>query len=159
MSILRFLMFLSLTVWLGGIVLFSVLAPTAFSVLPTHLIAAMIVGPMLSKLHWMGIIAGIIFLLCSFALAKIASGKMQVLSVKNILISLMLVLTCISQFSVMPKMSELRKSVGDIEQLSFADPIRLHFEALHAWSTRLEGAILLLGLLLLYLTSQMRQPQ
>ena len=37
MSILRFLMLLSLTVWLGGIIFFSfVVAPTAFSVLPTR---------------------------------------------------------------------------------------------------------------------------
>ena len=152
-------MFLSLAVWLGGIVLFSVLAPTAFSVLPSHFIAAMIVGPMLSKLHWMGIVAGITFLLCSFAVAKSSDGKAQIFSAKNILTLLMLVLTTISQFSVMPKMAEIRKSVGDIEQLSLIDPVRLHFDALHVWSTRLEGGVLLLGLIVLYLTSQMRQPQ
>jgi hypothetical protein len=159
MSILRYLMFLSLAVWLGGIVLFSVLAPTAFSVLPSHFIAAMIVGPMLSKLHWMGIGSGIVFLLCSFAAAKISDGKARIFSAKNLLTSLMLVLTCISQFSVMRKMAEIRKSVGDIEQLSFADPVRQHFDALHVWSTRLEGGVLLLGLIVLYLTSQMRQSQ
>jgi hypothetical protein len=71
----------------------------------------------------------------------------------------MLISTCISQFSVMPKMAALRKSVGDIEQLSLTDPIRLHFDALHVWSTRLEGGILLLGLIVLYLSAQMRQPQ
>ncbi|HEY1463966.1 MAG TPA: DUF4149 domain-containing protein [Terriglobales bacterium] len=159
MSILRFLMFLSLGVWLGGIVLFSVLAPTAFSVLPSHFIAAMIVGPMLSKLHWMGIVAGIIFLLCSIVLTKLADGRTEIVSAKNLLVSLMLISTCISQFSVMPKMAALRKSVGDIEQLSLTDPIRLHFDALHVWSTRLEGGILLLGLIVLYLSAQMRQPQ
>jgi hypothetical protein len=155
-------MFLSLAVWLGGIILFSVLAPTAFSVLPSHYMAALIVGPMLSKLHWMGIGSGIVFLICAFprmpASARIAHNKTH-LSLASLLICLMLALTCISQFAVMPQMAGLRKSVGDIETLASADPVRMHLNALHAWSTRLEGAVLLLGLIALYLVSRQRQNQ
>jgi hypothetical protein len=66
----------------------------------------------------------------------------------------MLAFTCISQFVVMPRMAELRESVGDIDLLSLADPVRLHFNALHVWSTRLEGAVLVFGLLVLYLTAK-----
>jgi hypothetical protein len=47
----------------------------------------MIVGPMLSKLHWMGIVAGIIFLLCSIALTKLADGRTEIVSAKNLLVS------------------------------------------------------------------------
>lgn len=157
---LRYLMLFSLTVWLGGIILFSVLAPTAFSVLPSHYLAALIVGPMLSKLHWMGIGSGIVFLFCAFSemLASAKRPRNQThLSLANLLICLMLAFTCISQFVVMPRMAGLRKSVGDIETLAGADPVRMHFNALHAWSTRLEGAVLLLGLIALYLVSRQRQ--
>lgn len=159
MSILRFLMFLALAVWVGGIILFIVLAPTAFTVLPTHAMAALIVGPMLKKLHWMGIGAGVVFLLSSMAFAKVTKARMPVLSVQHILIYFMLALTCISQFVVMPRMAELRISVGDIDLLSLADPVRLHFNALHVWSTRLEGTVLLLGLVVLYLAARACKPQ
>jgi len=151
-------MFLALSVWVGGIVLFIVLAPTAFSVLPTHAMAALIVGPMLKKLHWMGIGAGIVFLLSSLALAKFTKARMQFLSAEHILIYFMLAFTCISQFVVIPRMAGLRQSVGDIDLLSLADPVRLHFEALHVWSTRLEGAVLLSGLVVLYLAARVGKP-
>lgn len=159
MSIFRFLMFLALAVWVGGIILFIVLAPTAFSVLPTHAMAALIVGPMLKKLHWMGIGAGILFLLSSLAVAKFTKARMPFLSAEHILIYFMLAFTCISQFVVMPRMAELRQSVGDIDLLSLGDPVRLHFNALHVWSTRLEGAVLALGLLVLYLTTRACENQ
>jgi uncharacterized membrane protein len=153
-SLLRFLMFLALAVWVGGIILFIVLAPTAFSVLPTHAMAALIVGSMLKKLHWIGIGAGIVFLLSSLVLAKFTKARLPFLSAEHILIYFMLAFTCISQFVVMPRMAELRESVGDIDLLSLADPVRLHFNALHVWSTRLEGAVLVFGLLVLYLTAK-----
>jgi hypothetical protein len=152
-------MFLALAVWVGGIILFIVLAPTAFSVLPTHAMAALIVGPMLKKLHWMGMGAGIVFLLSSLALAKFTKARMPFLSAQHILIYLMLALTCISQFVVMPRMAELRKSVGDIDLLLLGDPIRLHFNALHIWSTRLEGTVLILGLVVLYLAARIQKAQ
>ena len=45
MAILRFLMFLSLTVWIGGIIFLSfVEAPTAFSVIPSRHMAGTVVG-------------------------------------------------------------------------------------------------------------------
>lgn len=43
MAFLRFLTLLSLVVWMGGIVFFSVVAPTAFHVIPTRLLAGTLV--------------------------------------------------------------------------------------------------------------------
>jgi hypothetical protein len=158
-SLLRFLMFLALAVWVGGIILFIVLAPTAFSVLPTHAMAALIVGPMLKKLHWMAIGAGVVYLLCSLASAQLRKARMPLFSAQHVLIYFMLALTCVSQFVVMPRMAELRESVGDIDLLSLADPVRLHFNALHVWSTRIEGTVLLLGLVVLFLAARTCKSQ
>jgi uncharacterized membrane protein len=45
MSFLRYLMLLSLIVWLGGLIFFSfVVAPTVFSVLPTRHLAGNVVS-------------------------------------------------------------------------------------------------------------------
>ena len=55
MSFLRYLMLLSLVVWLGGLIFFSfVLAPTVFTVLPTRHLAGNVVSRSLTALHWMG---------------------------------------------------------------------------------------------------------
>ena len=146
-------MMLSLGIWLGGIVLFAVLAPTAFSVLPTRHLAGSIVGPMLNKLHWIGLISGVIFLITSFAYSRIDAGDWRVLTTRNLLVCLMLVLTLISQFGITNRMAALRSSMGEIDHVPLDDPARVEFNALHAWSTRLEVAILLLGLAALYRTA------
>ena len=66
MSILRFLIFLSLIVWIGGIVFLSfVEAPSAFAVLPSRHLAGTVVGRSLGILHWMGLFSGVVFLGCS----------------------------------------------------------------------------------------------
>lgn len=153
MTLLRLLMMLSLGIWLGGIVLFAVLAPTAFSVLPTRHLAGSIVGPMLNKLHWIGLISGIIFLISSLSYSRIATGDVHALSARNLLVCIMLVLTLISQFGITSRMAALRSSMGEIDNVPPSDPARLEFNALHAWSTRLEVGVLILGLAALYRTA------
>jgi uncharacterized membrane protein len=66
MSWLRALMLLALIVWIGGIIFFAfVLAPTVFTVLPTHELAGNVVNPSLRSLHRIGLISGALFLFCS----------------------------------------------------------------------------------------------
>ncbi len=155
MSILRFLMFLSLTVWVGGIIFLSfVEAPTAFSVAPTRHMAGTVVGHSLSILHWMGLFAGVIFLGSSMLLASLTTGSAHPMAARHILICLMLLLTAISQFGISPKMAALRTQFGDIDSVPATDPGRLHFDALHVWSVRLEVVVLVMGLAVLYLTSR-----
>src|SRR5713101_291948 len=99
MSFLRFLMLLSLVVWIGGLIFFAfVLAPTAFQVLPNTHLAGNVVGRALGKLHWLAIISGIVFLVCSFLYSYLANGTVHVFAMRHVLIGLMLGLTLISQF-------------------------------------------------------------
>ena len=61
MALLRYLMVLSLIVWIGGIVFFAaVVTRAAFSVLPTHHLAGNIVNRTLASLHWMGIVSDLL---------------------------------------------------------------------------------------------------
>jgi len=155
MSILRFLMFLSLAVWIGGIIFLSfVVAPTAFSVAPTRHMAGTVVGHSLGILHWMGLFAGVIFLGSSMLLASLTTGSAHPMAARHILICLMLLLTAISQFGISPKLAALRTQFGDIDSVPATDPRRLHFDALHVWSVRLEVVVLVMGLTVLYLTSR-----
>jgi hypothetical protein len=145
-------MFLSLVVWLGGLIFFAfVVAPTAFSVLPTRHLAGNVVARSLGALHWMGIISAVVFLISSLVYSQLTRGTLHLFAARRIIILVMLVLTLISQFGIMPRMDALRTSLGEIDSAPPDNPLRVQFDALHAWSTRLEGGVLLLGLVVTYL--------
>jgi uncharacterized membrane protein len=159
MSLLRFLMLLSLVVWVGGLIFFAfVVAPTAFQVLPSTHLAGNVVGRALGKLHWIAIFSGIVFLFSSMLYSRLTAGTAHVLSVHHVLVCLMLVLTLISQFWIMPRMDALRAQVGDLATVALDNPLRVQFDALHVWSTRVEGGVLLLGLVVIYLTAGIFDP-
>jgi hypothetical protein len=155
MPLLRYLMLLSLIVWLGGLIFFSfVLAPTVFSVLPTRHLAGSVVSRSLTALHWIGIVSGIAFLITSMLYSRLHAGSTQPLAPRYVLLYIMLGLTLISQFGITPKMATLRASMPETDSMAATDPVRVQFNSLHAWSTRLEGGVLLLGLVVVYLTAQ-----
>jgi hypothetical protein len=155
MSVLRFLMLVALVVWLGGIIFFAfVLAPSVFAVLPTRELAGNVVNRTLTILHWTGIASGILFLTSSMLYARLATGRARPLAPEHVLIVLMLVLTLISQLGVSRRMSQLRAQIGTIGEIPQTDPRRMEFSHLHAWSTKLEGTVLLLGMGVLYLVSR-----
>jgi uncharacterized membrane protein len=147
-------MVLSLVVWIGGLIFFAfVLAPTAFQVLPNTHLAGNLVGRALDKLHWIAIIAGIIFLIASLLYSYLTQGTAHIFAMRHVLICLMLALTLFSQFWIIPRMDTLRASVGDFANVPLNNPQRVQFDALHVWSTRVESAVLLFGLVAIYLTA------
>ena len=155
MPVLRYLMWLSLIVWLGGLIFFAfVVAPTVFSVLPTRHLAGNVVNRSLSALHWMGMVSGLVFLASSMIYSRLTQGDAHPFAGRHILLCVMLLLTLVSQFGISPRMSALRNSMGDIDTVAPTDPARLQFNAYHIWSTRLEGGVLLLGLFVVYLASK-----
>ena len=148
-------MLLSLVVWIGGLIFFAfVLAPTAFTVLPTTHLAGNVVGRALSKLHWIAIASGVVFLISSMVYSRLTDGTAHVFAARHVLLCAMLALTLISQFGIMPRMDTLRASLGEVSSVPLDNPQRVQFDALHLWSTRVEGAVLLLGLVVAYLTAQ-----
>ena len=154
MSFLRYLMLLSLVVWIGGLIFFAfVLAPTAFQVLPDTHLAGNVVGRALGKLHWIAIISGLVFLISSLLHSYLIQGTAHVFALRHILICLMLALTLFSQFWSISRMDTLRAQVGDFRAVPLTNPMRVQFDTLHVWSTRVEGAVLLLGLAVVYLTA------
>jgi uncharacterized membrane protein len=154
MPLLRFLMLLSLVVWIGGLVFFAfVLAPTAFQVLPNTHLAGNVVGRALGKLHWLAIFSGIVFLISSLLYSRVTQGSAHVFAARHVLIVIMLALTLFSQYWIIPHMDTLRATVSDFAAVPLNDPARVQFDTLHAWSTRVEGAVLLLGLVAVYMTA------
>jgi hypothetical protein len=151
-------MLLSLVVWIGGLIFFAfVLAPTAFNipaVLPNTHLAGNVVRIALSKLHWIAFGSGIVYLISSLLFSRLTDGSAHVFAARHVLLCAMLALTLVSQFGIMPRMDTLRASLGEVSSVPIDNPERIEFDALHVWSTRVEGAILLLGLVAIYFTSQ-----
>lgn len=143
-------MLLALVLWLGGIVFFAIMAPNVFAVVPTREMAGQVIARLLTILHGMGIVAGVVFLLCSLTLARLSQGAFKPWAARNLLVAAMLALTCIAQFYVFARMEDLRRDMGVIDQIAPGDPRRIEFNDLHLWSTRLEGGVLLLGVAVLY---------
>lgn len=146
-------MLLSLVVWIGGLIFFIVVAPVAFQLLPTRLLAGTLVGTLLTKLHWMAICSGVVFLISSLTYSQLTEGSTRAFALRNVLICVMLALTLFSQFWITPRMIALRAQVANFDASTLNNPARLQFDALHVWSTRIEGLILLLGLFLVFLTA------
>jgi hypothetical protein len=141
---------LALGAWLGAIFYFSaVVAPSAFAVLPAKDMAGTLVGQSLSRLHAMGLILAIVFLIAGGAIA----GSIRVFSKPAMIgVVLMVLLTAISQNNVTHRMNELRTAMGSVEKTAADDPRRAEFDRLHSLSVGLEGAVLLIGLASLYFT-------
>ena len=147
-------MWLTLIVWVGGLIFFPVVAGTAFSVLPSAHLAGLVVRRSLVILHWMGIVSGVVFLASSVLYNRLAHGAVHAFSGRHLLVLLMLALTCISQFKIIPRMDRLREALGDVASAAINSPVRMQFDSLHVWSTRIEGAVLLMGLVVAYLTAR-----
>ena len=151
--ILRYLTLLAMVVWLGGIIFFgAVMAPVLFSVLPSTKLAGNVVAPALKILHAIGLTAGVIFLANFFLIPRRVPTN-RFTRLVPILVLLMLVLTAISQFYVIPKMEGLRPQMAGYtyatplpEREKQAQAARQEFDSLHHWSTRIESAVLILGL-------------
>ena len=127
-------------VWIGGLIFFSfVVAPAAFSVLPTSHLAGIVVGRSLGKLHTLAIISAVLYLISSLLYSRLTDGTAHVFAARHILLCLMLALTLISQFGIIPRMDVLRASLGEIRAVPVDNPQRIQFDALHLWSTRVEG--------------------
>jgi hypothetical protein len=155
MTWLRTLMLLALIVWIGGIIFFAfVLAPTVFTVLPIRELAGNVVSRSLTALHWMGLISGLVFLLCSVIYNQKKHADARLFSAAHVLMLVMLALTAISQFGITPRMRALRSDMGVIDNVPENDARRVEFNRLHGWSTRAEGGVFLCGLVVVVLTAR-----
>jgi hypothetical protein len=147
-TVLRTLLYLALIVWLGAEIFFPVVAAITFMTLqPDTHTAGAIVGQLLRILHNMALVSGVVAL----ALLALAPAwglyKAKTVLAPMILLLVMIICTCYSQYSIIPTMERDRIAAGgDVNAADLANPSRIHFNKLHVWSERVEEAVLLMGL-------------
>jgi uncharacterized protein DUF4149 len=152
LTFLRFLRLLSLALWTGSIFFFAaVVAPTLFRVLPTRMLAGQVVSASLARLHWVGLICALVYLLASVLLAMVRGGTSP-FHRRDIVLVIMLAITLFLHYGYEPRMVRLRDGMGIIDNVPREDPRRVEFNRMHIWSSRLEGSVLVLGLVLFYMT-------
>lgn len=148
-TILRAIEFLGLSIWLGSDVFLSfVVAPGAFSVLASRDEAGAIVGYSLARMHWIGIVCGVVILLVR--VLRIRSLAVLV-APAALCVVVMIILTVISQVAVSPRMAVLRVQMGSIEATAAGNPLLAEFARLHTISVGLESGVLLAGMGALFL--------
>ena len=148
---LRFLQYLSLGCWLGSIIFFIVFTQGIFSVIPTEDLTGVVVGYSLARLHVMGIIAGVVYLIATAALEKSVAALARPAA---LLVFFMILCTMVSQYGVIARMDALRLQMGSVDTTPAGNPLRMAFDRLHQYSVRLESAVLLSGLAALFLTAR-----
>jgi hypothetical protein len=147
-TLLRTLLYLSLIVWLGAEVFFPVVAAVTFTTLqPDTHAAGTIVRQLLTVLHGIGLVSGMV-LLALLALAP-AWGiyKPRAVLAPMVLAVAMIGLTVYAQYGIIPAMERDRIAIGGmVDSVDASDRNRIHFEHLHKRSEQVEQAVLLLGL-------------
>jgi uncharacterized membrane protein len=149
-SVLKFVQVFALGTWVGSIIYLSfVVAPGAFATLKDRDQAGALVGYSLSRLHLIGLVAGVLYLVAAFVLVRSMKDLVQPAIIG---VALMIVLTIFSQTKVTSRMFALRTQMVSVEATPTSNPLRVEFDQLHQMSVRLEVAVLLIGVASLFLT-------
>jgi uncharacterized membrane protein len=148
-TLLRTIEFLGLSLWLGSDVFLSfVVAPGAFRSLGSRDQAGAIVGFSLGRMHIIGMVCGVVFLLARLVRTRTFASFATPAA---LCVVLMIALTAISQYAVSAKMATLRVQMGSIQATAADSSLLAEFGRLHRISVSLESGVLLAGFVAMYL--------
>jgi uncharacterized membrane protein len=148
-TVLRSIEVLCLGLWLGSDVFLSfVVAPGAFRVLGSRDAAGVMVGFALGRMHLLGVICGVVFLMTRVVRTRTFASFVAPVA---LCVVLMIALTVASQVGVSPKMAMLRVQMGSIKATAQDSPLLAEFSRLHRISVSLESGVLLAGFAALFL--------
>ena len=118
-----------LAVWIGAALLFTlVVAPAAFTVLPTRTLAGALVGRVLPVIFYTGAVVGIVIVLLDVAGRTSTWGRTSAAGLAAIACA-------VAQLVVGARIDRLRAAIGGpLDALAPDDPRRVAFGRLHAVS-------------------------
>ena len=141
---------------MGSILFFgAVVAPGAFTVLANRDQAGALVGLVLGRLHLMGMLAGVVYLIVAAVAGRSPAALVRP---APLLVLVMIVLTFVSQFWVTGTMEALRAQMGSVDATPATNALRASFDRLHVISVRLEMVVLVCGIAALALISRKPAP-
>ncbi len=145
---------LLLAVWIGAALLFTVVvAPAAFSVLPTRTLAGALVGRVLPVIFYAGVVIGSLIVVLELigrtgAWGRSAAGAVSALA------------CALAQLVVGTRIDRLRAAVGGpLDALAADDPRRVAFGRLHAISVGWLGLAMVAAIIALALAVRAMTPR
>jgi hypothetical protein len=145
---------LLLAVWIGAALLFTiVVAPAAFSVLPTRTLAGALVGRVLPVIFYAGVVIGSLIVVLELigrtgAWGRSAAGAVSALA------------CALAQLIVGTKIDRLRAAIGGpLDALAIDDPRRVAFGRLHAISVGWLGLAMVAAINALALAVRAMSPR
>jgi len=154
---LRLMQLMSMVIWAGGLIFFAfVLAPTAFHTLPTIHLAGTVVGASLKAFNVIALVCGAIFLtVTGLMFSKAPMRTRGRYEMEFLLAGVMLLATAYLHWNVIPNMdADMAQAGGDTSKVEATNPAKIHFDKLHVRSERVEGTVMLLSLVVLFLMSR-----
>jgi len=147
-AVLRYVLLLTLVLWIGGIVFFSFIAsPSIFKTLPREQ-AGHVVGDIFPKYHLLGYISCLVAVACLLGLRQL--GAVQSIRTAMIFLVLMGGIQVTMGAVIGPKVIEARDAVKSTAPGPEKDRLEKKFRGLHGVSMILNLVLLILGLVLLY---------
>ena len=145
---------LLLAVWIGAALIFTiVVAPAAFSVLPTRTLAGALVGRVLPVIFYAGVVIGSLIVVLDIlgrtgAWGRSAAGAVAALA------------CAVAQLVVGTRIDRLRAAIsGPLDALASDDPRRVAFGRLHAISVGWLGLAMVAAIIALTLAVRALPPR
>jgi len=154
---LRLMQLLAMVIWAGGLIFFAfVLAPTAFHTLPTIHLAGEVVGASLKVFNVVALASGAVFLVVTGLMFRSAPMRTRGrYEMEFLLAGVMLLATAYLHWNVIPNMdADMAQTGGDTSKVEATNPAKMHFDKLHIRSERVEGGVMLLSFVVLFLMSR-----
>ena len=159
-TFIRTIIALAIVFWLGGVLFFPIVAAEAFTHLSDTHAAGAVVGACLRVLHREGLFAGVLLVVLFGTASLNGMYPRQVLRGPMLMVVVMLLLTAVSQFTVIPRMERYRIAAGGVmDAVPRSDPNREGFDRLHRVSTYLEEGVMVAGLMLVVLLARAEGKQ
>ncbi len=144
-TLIHFLHLLSLVVWMGSIIFFSFFAaPAVFRVLERQQ-AGEVVGAIFPKYYAIGYVCSVL------SAATLILNPPEVSAPPLVFIAVMAACTFYAGLVINPQARVLKQQMKD--QPENREAIEPQFRSLHGWSVRLNAAVLIFGLGLLWTTA------
>jgi len=145
--LIHFIYILSLVCWVGGIVFFSFFAaPVIFSSLDREK-AGEVVGVIFPRYYFLG------YVCATLTLPALLINAENFLGAKQIFLLIMIAGWLSAGLYVSPKARDLKTRVKSASSTEEQEPLEAQFKSLHSLAVKLNGAVLLAGMALLWLSA------
>lgn len=143
--------YLALTLWIGGITIFSgIVAPAIHRSMASRAVAGEIVAKILKRFNMLEVFCFLLLIATLFSASIFISGDIRFLWYLIFTVLTMGIFTAYYSFHLRPQMENLREKIPTLDALSETNSVKTEFDRLHRIYVKLMSINLVLGMVVLY---------